>query len=234
MTDYTFVRIYDEYTNGLVITARLYEGDINISGSGGGWTAVQRPQRDPLTAWRGGTDSYTMEIPLLFDTLTSGGNVEGQCRTLEKMAGVLTSAFVQPPILIVNAHGALANDYVNFPALRWIIPEPPVWGEQLRGMDGKRVRQVVTVKLMHYTAYDKLSRDKTHTAPSNRTVKAKTGDTYNKIAARELKAYGGIRWGNRLAQLNGSRDGAAKPLAGREVKLPTVAQIKLWERTPRR
>jgi hypothetical protein len=93
---------------------------------------------------------------------------------------------------------------------------------------------VVTVKFMRYTAYDKLSRDKTHAAPSDRTVKAKAGDTYNKIAAQQLKAYGGARWGNRLALLNGARDGASKPLAGRKVKLPTVAQIKQWERTPRR
>ena len=235
-TDYTLLHFYEENTGGLSCTARIYEGDINITGGGGGWVSVQRPQRSPATSWRGATDAYTIEVPLIFDVFgQDDADVENSCRTLEIMSGTLTSAYVQPPILILNANGALPNDVFNFPPLRWVIPDEPVWGEQLRNSQGRRVRQCVTVKFMKYTAPDALHRSNPATPiESQRSTIAKAGDTYNKIAARELKQYGGTRWGNRLALLNGARDGASKPLPGRVVKLPTVAQIKSWEKTPRR
>lgn len=236
MTDYSILHVYTEQPNGLRFISRFYDGTINVTGGGAGWQAVQRPQRAPITAWRGPTDSYTMEIPLILDTLDQKhADVEGRCRTIEKMSGTLVSGFVQPPVLILDANGALQNDVYNFPPLRWVIPEPPVWGEQLRRRDdGKRVRQLVTIKFMLYTAYDSLSRSKSVKVSSGHSTTARAGDTYRKIAARELKHYGGIRWANRLAQLNGARDGASKPLKGQVILLPTVEQIKLWERTPRR
>lgn len=236
MTDYSILHVYTEQAGGLRFISRFYEGDINITGGGGGWVSVQRPQRNPDTSWRGPTDAYAMEIPLILDTLgQKEADVEGRCRTIEKMAGQLVGAYQQPPVLILDANGALQNDVYNFPPLRWIIPDPPVWGEQLRRRsDGKRVRQCVTIKFQLYTAYDSIARTNEHHVPSSHSVIAKAGDTYKKIAARELKQYGGIRWANRLAQLNGARDGASKPLKGQVILLPSTEQIKLWERTPRR
>lgn len=234
-TDYTLLHVYDETPGGLAFTARFYSGDINVTGGGGGWTAVARPQRHALTSWQGPTDAYTMELPLVFDaTNKDKDDVETQCRIVERMAGILTGAFSEPPVLILDANGALENDVRNFPPLRWVIPDSPAWGERWRRTtDGKRVRQCVTIKFMQYTAADVASRNNTP-PPSTHSITARFVDTYNKIAARELKKYGGIRWGNRLAQLNGARDGASAVLPGRTVKLPTVAQIKQWESSPRR
>jgi hypothetical protein len=235
MTDYTLLHVYDETPGGLSFTARFYQGDVNVTGGGGGFISVPRPQRHPITIWHGSTDSYAMEIPLIFDaTNKDTEDVEHQCRTVEQMAGVLGADFVQPPVLILDANGALENDVINRPSTRWVIPDPPVWGDRWRrNSDGKRVRQCVTIKFMHYVAADVVHRH-SQPAPSTHSVYAKANDTYSKIAARELKKYGGIRWGNRLAQLNGARDGAEFVLPGKRVKLPTVAQIKQWEGSPRR
>ncbi|MGZ4530802.1 MAG: hypothetical protein ACXVXP_00450 [Mycobacteriaceae bacterium] len=236
-TDYSILHIYTEHPDhGLYVIARFYEGDIGVTGGGAGWQSVQRPQMDPITAWRGPTDSYTMEIPLIFDVLDQkGADIEVRCRTFERMYGALEQNGGQPPLLILNANGALPNDVYNFPPLRWVISEPPTWGEQLRNDSGRRVSQVITAKFMHYVAYDEFTRTKSAAkALAPHTTIAKGGDTYNKIAARFLKNYGGVKWGNRLARFNGARDGASRPQPGQIVKLPSVTQIKDWGRTPRR
>jgi nucleoid-associated protein YgaU len=235
MTDYSLLHVYEENQPGLFITFRMYEGDHKITGGGAGWSSVQRPQKHPLTAWRGDTDQYCMEIPLIMDTFsTSGSTVERDCRQLERMYGALTSPASQPPLLILNANGALQNDVYHFPPLRWIIPEPPTWGEQTR-RNGQRVRQIVTVKFMVYAAYDEFTRQKSqNTNKVASQVIVRAGDTYSSIAARYLKAYGGARWANYLAHFNGAKDGASHPLPGQTVKLPSSAQVKQWESSPRR
>jgi LysM repeat protein len=93
---------------------------------------------------------------------------------------------------------------------------------------------LVTVKFMVFTAADELSRTVPQQVNTKSVYVAKQGDTYTKIAARELKSEGGAKWGNRLAQFNGARDGAASPKVGQSVKLPTPAQVKTWSQTPRR
>jgi LysM repeat protein len=96
------------------------------------------------------------------------------------------------------------------------------------------VRQLVTVKFMVWNAADALSRTSPARSKTKSVYTAKQGDTYAKIAARQLKNEGGAKWGNRLAQLNGARDGAAAPKVGQSVKLPTPAEVKKWSQTPRR
>lgn len=235
--NYSILHIYTENPhNGLYVICRVYDGTINITGGGGGWKSVARPQNDPVTVWQGAQDAYCMEIPLVFDVYDQQDkDIEVRCRTLEEMSGTLTSPAVQPPLLVLNANGGIPNDVYNFPPLRWVIPEQPSWGDQLRNENGQRSRQVVTVKFMKYSAYDELTRSKSaqQSRPGNTTI-ARGGDTYNKIAARALKQYGGVRWGNRLAQFNGARDGAAKPQPGQLVRLPTSQDIKQWQSSSRR
>lgn len=236
-TDYSILHVYTENPhNGLYFICRVYEGTINITGGAGGWESVARPQNDPVSVWRGPQNVYTMEIPLIFDTVDQDGvDIESRCRQLELMCGTLTSPVDQPPLLVLNANGGIPNDVYNFPPLRWVIPEDPVWGAQLRTSGGRRNQQMVTVKFMKYTAYDELTRSKNaqQSKPNNTTI-AKGGDTYNKIAARTLKQYGGVRWGNRLAQFNGAKDGASKPQPGQLVRLPSTQDIKTWQNTSRR
>jgi hypothetical protein len=238
MTNYAKLWVYTE-DRKLQFQALVGEGTINITGGSGGWKSVARPQDDPVSVWTGPQNVYTMEIPLILDVFDAADHlnwdVEGRCRTIELMAGALTTPASQPPLLVLNANGGIPNDVHNFPPLRWVIPEDPVWGEQDRNREGRRIRQVVTVKFMKYSAYDELTRSKSaqQAMPVNTTI-AKGGETFSKIAARALKQYGGVRWGNRLAQFNGFKDGASKPQPGSLIRLPTSQDIKVWQSTSRR
>jgi hypothetical protein len=222
---------------GMSVTFKFYTEAPNVSGGGGGWQAVPRPQQNTVTAWRGAQDAYCMELNLILDTFTSrsGEDVEVDCRTLEKMCGVLTSPVSQPPLLILDANGALQNDVYNFPPLRWVISDPPTYGEVNRNAKGRRIRQAVTVKFMQYVAYDELTRTKTTAsqgAPANTFIATQGIDTYKKAAARYLKS---TKWASRLAQLNDPKANASTKLVpGGRYKLPNAEQLKDWAKTPRR
>lgn len=241
-TDFSLLKVYSEFPqDGLNVTFRFYQDPPNISGGGGGWEAVARPLDTVTTSWRGPTDGYTMELSLILDCFTAGKgdpkqDIEDDCRTLEKMYGALTSPVVQPPLLVLDANGALQNDVYNFPPLRWVISEPPTYGDVLRNAHGRRTRQVVTVKFMKYTSYDELTRSKdaSQNAPRNTFTASATVNTFKKAAAKFLKQVGGAKWATRLANLNGQRDPTKTLLPGRIYKLPTGAQIKQWEKTSRR
>lgn len=243
MTDHSLLQVYTEAPDqGLFISFRFYTEAPNISGGGGGWLSVPRPQDTALTAWRGPTDAYTMELNLIMDCFTASTangqrpDIENDCRTLEKMCGALTSPVVQPPLLILNAHGALQNDAYHFPPLRWIIPEPPTYSEVNRNEWGQRTRQVVTIKFMKYTAYDELTRSKsTGTSHLANQFVARTGDTWKKVAAQYLKQYGGAKWANRLAKFNNpSWNSSSTLIVGRAYKLPTQTVIAQWGQTASR
>lgn len=227
--------VYTE-TPGLLLNARFYQEAPQQTGGSGGFVAVQRPEDGPVTAWRGFQDGFTFSLNLIMDSYTArpARNIEADCLALDKMAGLF--GHEQPPLLILNAGGALQYDYVNRPTARWVISDPPDYADVYRDSNGQRIRQVATVKFMLYVAYDAFSRTKStaRNAPKNTFVATTQVDTFKTASARYLKSYGGHRWANRLAQLNGYRDGMAKLPLGQRFKLPTVAQIKDWERTPRR
>lgn len=233
LPDYSWFEIYTvSPDDGLYIRAQFDEGTIERSGGGGGWKSVMRPQRRPLTAYVGPDTSFTYRIPLVFDGYRRGNSMLPQLRDLEKMAGVMVPGDPKPPLLIINANGALEHDVFHEPGNRWVIPEMPTYGDQLLNDEGHIVQMHIKVPLMLHTADDRLSRAKQ--VARAKYVTARSGDTYNKIAARALKAYGGQRWGNRLAHLNGARDGASRPHVGQLVRIPTAAQVESWRRTPRR
>ena len=235
MTDFSLLSIYTELP-GLSLTARFYTDPPAPKGGSGGFTAVPRPLDSAVTAWTGFQDGYTMPLNIVLDSYTArpARDIERDVTTLEKMAGTLGRS--EPPLLILNAGGALQHDVVNRPKARWVIASDPDWGDVLRNEHGRRVRQVVTVPFMLYVPYDALSRTKSTNdhAPRNTFLATGTVDTFKKAAAKYLNSYGGAKWANRLAQLNYARDGAAKLEIGRRYMLPTPAQIKSWEKTPRR
>jgi hypothetical protein len=235
MTDYSLLKVYTELP-GLSLTARFYQDPPDVEGGAGGYEAVPRPQSNAVTAWRGFSDGFTMSLNLILDSYAARPprDIENDCGVLDKMAGALGRT--QPPLLILDAGGALQHDVVNRPAARWVISDPPAYADVLRNADGRRVRQVVTVKFMLYIAYDGLSRtvDVSRIAPKNTFIVTSSIPTFKAAAAKYLKSYGGAKWGNRLAQLNGLRDGTATLPPGQRFKLPTPAQVKAWEKTPRR
>lgn len=233
--DFSILQFYPEdASSNISLRAYFGEGTITTTGGGAGWVAVPRPQKKVITVWRGPQDAYTHEIPLIFDTWsTTGQSIEDQMGDLEQVSGVDTFVNEQPPLLILNAGGALPHDVAHSPQLRWVIPEEPVWGEAIR-IGSERVRQLVTVKFMAFNQADELSRTVPKQVTSKTTYIAKKGDTYRRIAAKELKNDGGARWANRLAVLNGARDGASSPKVGQTVKIPTPAEVKTWGQKPRR
>jgi hypothetical protein len=176
-----------------------------------------------------------------FTASTKGGahpDIEDDCRTLDKMCGIFTNPVTQPPLLILDANGALQYDVYNMPSARWVIPETPQFADVLRNEHGRRTRQVVTVKFMHYVAYDQLTRNTdlqtSQNAPKNTFTASAKINTFRKAAAHYLRHSGGGRWGTRLANLNGQRDPNHPLLPGRRYKLPTTSQLKSWEQTTRR
>ena len=238
---FTTLQIYQKADTTKLVTARFGDGTITTTGGGAGWVAVPKPQQRVLTAWRGPQDGYQHEIPLILDlfrrphTKQNGPNLEQMIGWLEFFSGVDMFGQTQPPQLIIDSGGALPHDGTNSPALTWIIPEEPVWGEAIRDeKTGVRIRQLVTVKFMVYHAPDEVTRTVTHTTGTRKTYTAKKGDTWNKIAAKELRGEGGKKWGNRLAVYNGARDGASSPKVGQTVKIPTAKTVKTWTQSPRR
>lgn len=213
----------------LRLLVRLGEGSPQVTGGVGGWEVVGRPLRRPLTVWRGTTDPLRMVLPLLFDGFaeaTSGRSVEAEIRTLERMGG-LDSGDPEPPTILVE--GSLPHDASRTQGRnRWVI-EGLEWGDAIRrASDGHRVRQAVTATLLLFTEDDRLERIKRpKKAPKFRYVTARQGDTFEKLAARELKLK---RAGMRLARLNKGRSPDTPVKRGTRVRLPSDAALRTWKR----
>lgn len=205
-----------------------------------GWAVVQRPRRRSITEWQG-TDPLRIDLKLLIDSFQTneGVETEASCRTLERMSG-LDQNDPEPPVLIVNAEGAIPHDYHEASHVRWVI-EKLTWGDSLRNYYGNRIRQYVDVTIMQYIADELLEQvsvaRKRNSGPSGRrntgrlpararnvrkpgasskryTVKA--GDTLSKIAAAKLGSW--KRW-KEIAKLNNIRD-PRKLRVGQVLRLP--------------
>lgn len=209
------------------LRVRYGSGQVTQKGGNANWEDVVRPLRRPLTVYRGSKEALRIVIPAIFDGFTDERSVEDEVRTLEVMAGIGVPGDPEPPLLILDGYGALQHDYRHAPQNRWVIDDIE-WQEALR-IKGERVRQKCNITFKLHTVDERLSRAQ-KPKPTRHTT-ARGGDTYRKIAERELHHS---RWGARLAQLNGARDGNAKLHAGQEVTLPTTEQVKEWERQPRR
>lgn len=248
-TDYSLLHVYTQRggPKGDSITFRFYQDPPNISGGGGGFQAVQRLQNAAIVAWRGPSDAYTMELNLIMDAYASlppkgrargwqAPDIEADCRTLDKFSGTFVHPVTQPPLLVLDANGALQNDYYHMPSALWVIPEQPTFSDVLRNSKGMRTRQVVTVKFMHYLGYDELTRNKNISAQNDHSHQFETTPKVNtfKKAAAHYAPMRNAKWGMRLAQLNGKRDPTAKLMPGRWYKLPTQAQFNDWQKTSRR
>lgn len=207
----------------LHLVARLGEDSPELSGGVGGWEAVNRPGRRPLTVWRGVTEPLKIDIPLLLDDFAADGSVESPCRVLERMGG-LDRNDPEPPTLVVE--GALPHDESRAKSNRWVI-DSLEWGDSLRrSSDGHRTRQAVKVTLMLFVEADKLTGLKKAPKRGGRFVRARAGDTFEKIAKREL---GSGRLGTKLARLNGKRSADTKIKTGTQVKLPSPSAAKGWK-----
>lgn len=209
----------------LAVVALLGDGMPEVTG-GGGWIAVDRPKRRPVTVWEA-PEAVGMTLPLLLDGHASDTSVEGEVRVIERMAGALVAGDVQPPALIVTGK-AVPHSYEDAAQNRWVIAEPPEWGDAIRNQDGDRTRQPVTLSLLLHNPPEKLERLTPATAaPSYRVAVAKQGDTFQSMAQREL---GNILLAGELAQLNRDKGPAEFKHAHAATRIRTGAQVRLPSR----
>jgi hypothetical protein len=207
-------------------------GFIQTKGGGGVWETVKRPYLPPLTVWRGPTDAYQHTIPALLDGWHDGNDVEQAVEEIEKMCGLELGVVPdEPPLLVLNGYGAIPHDVTSDPHLRWVIPQPPEWGEPTRDeRTGKLVRQAFTITFMVWNTDLTLVRQ-THKAAKHRHISAKAGDTFESIAAHRLKHP---NWGTRLANLNNHQNAREHLHQSQQILLPTSDEERQWERSRRR
>lgn len=223
--------VYLFAANSTGVRAQLGEGSATVDGGLGGWESVPRPGRRPLTVWRGPEEPLRMGLPLVFDGYgriaddsTVQTSVEAELRQLEIIAGVAVREDPVPPFITVL--GAVPHDLRWAPRNRWVI-EDLEWGAaERRFKDGQRVRQFVDVTLLLYTEPDRMRRLTEQSRPTRDPVKAKDGDTFEKIAAREL---GAGKLGAKLARLNGKRSPDKKLEQGELIKFPTLDALREWK-----
>lgn len=233
MTDLSFIEIYTASAHGprLNIRARFGEGEVKQKGGGGVWEEVKRPYLPPLTVWRGPSESFQYEIPILFDGFSNEHSVTKAKRELDLMAGVLNGD-KEPPLLILNASGTLDYDYEDFPHLQWVLKEPPEWTERvLKEDNGDLIRTMAKVTLMVFNSSELTQRHEVNKSAERSITHAKAGDTFESIAHHRLGRAG---WGTRLANLNGRQNAREHLHTGQEVLLPDDQETDTWERSRRR
>lgn len=207
------------------LSVRLGDGDVLISGGGGGWEAVTRPGRRPITVWRGPDDAYRLQVPLLFDGYRSNDSVEGDIATLKRLCGMEQAGDPEPPKVYLQ--GALLDGPRKGNGRLYVIEKSPEWGACIRNArHGYRIRQEVTVTFMLFSQDDKLRSVPNAAHPRFAYLNARKGDTYEKIAARKLDTR---RLGPRLARLNGGRSPDVHLKAGKRVKYPVGAELNAWK-----
>lgn len=145
------------------ITVRLWEERPNVDEGYGGWEAVERPRRSPITTWKS-APGLKMTLPLLIDRWRSGVSVERTIDLIQQM-GRPTASDGEPPQIQLNALGG----HIPYQGRVWVV-DSLSWGEALMNTNGNRVRQQVTLTLLEYVEDLYLT---ARSAANRRRVKAK-------------------------------------------------------------
>jgi LysM domain len=224
----------------LSVTARLADERPDVGQGFGGWEAVERPRRKPLTYWKG-QPGLQLTLPILLDRWSTGVSIEAAIERLQKM-GQPTAADGEPPQVTIRATGGA----VPFQGRTWVLGELS-FGDALMNEDGNRVRQYATLTLWEYVEDVYLTersaanrrrrkkRSRRHGAARKRIVAKRSGKPRKRaslravaqlelgegedlatIAARELGDAD--RW-TEIAELNGLRDPRAIS-PGQVIRLP--------------
>lgn len=213
------------------IIARLGEASPQVV-HGGGFEGYPRPLKRALPKWRG-TDVPLLSLAIIIDG-HPGRSVEAACKTLTRLAGGLTANDPEPPRLILN--GAALNSEIDGPRKRWVIAESPDWDTSRDGVirrmsDMHRTRQAVALTFMLAGEDVQIAAAPAPAAPKYRFIRAKDGDTYEKVAKREL---GEVRLAHRLARLNDATSVDRRLPSHKRVKLPTGTVLAEWRRDLKR
>lgn len=205
----------------LGVSGWVGDGPVSNPSGPAGWEAVSRPKRVALTLWRG-RDAPRIMVPFLFDRWREGLSVEDKVEALNALWGLGSDE--QPPVLTID--GATIPRYAREDGRTWVI-ESVEWGDAIRrDSDGLLVRQAGSITLMEYAQDKRLAKLKRSTRPKYRQVNVRRGDTFAKIAKREL---GAAKLARRLAKLNDARS-VDVVLKRDHVKVPAGDELAKWKR----
>jgi hypothetical protein len=210
-------------------TASLMSAPIPSSGYGG-WSRVAVPKAMAFTEWAG-RDVLSITLDFLLDEFTSsmGVYVEGQCRNLERFAGV-DEGDPEPPLLELSSDPEPLMPHGEYRAShnKWFV-ESLDWDKDriIYNSAGNRVRAGGTLVVSVFNEDKVLSVAGRASQGSNttkgksgrlKTYTVKKGDTLSKIAAKK-NVYGDASKWKKIAVANHIRD-PKKLKVGRALKIP--------------
>jgi hypothetical protein len=161
------------------VTALLADERPDVTSGFGGWDAVERPRRPPLTTWKA-PPGLRMTLPLMLDEWVDELSIEWQVEQLEAL-GQPTGSDGEPPQVTVTATGGA----VPYQDRTWVV-DNITFGDALMNDDGDRVRQQVTLELLEYVEDVYL----TEVSAANRRraqaakTKGKPGATHKRVTAK--------------------------------------------------
>lgn len=226
--------------------ADLNTGRPAVTGGGGKWNVIDRPQRTGLTVF-GGYDPLQLVVPILFDNMVFNSNpkirrdpgdtVEDDIDLLWKMwgrgvRGANASANKTPPVIEVD--GELLPKMIRFSTAN---PTPPNWvivditedtSGAIENSASHVVRLPVTVTLQQYVTTAALA----SLAPSSTSSRTKTnvypaGDTMRHVATKQRTTVVNLRtlnnYGHNHALDGYLRDPSKRFTKAISVKVPRVS-----------
>lgn len=216
------VVLYTE-EDGTYVRARLDEGYPELEGGYGGWEDEPRPGQVSATVFRG-TQAPQLTLRLIlggYPIQPAWSDCDRDIRTLDALGRqpVDGPRGERPPLLRLRGK-------VPHRRREWFV-EDIEWGE-IDVAGGKRVRAFVTVTLRMFVPVTLLRLNDPRVRKSARRTRwytLKRGDTFEKIATRELRARGDREIGAAIKSIRSLnprlRDGKKGiRAAGPKIKLP--------------
>lgn len=164
-------RYYVTFTasSGLTISVLADDTSATLTSGFGGWEAVDRPKRTQMTRYKG-KPLFKQDVPIMFDGLRDGRNVEIEVSTLIRMSQQ-AGALAPPPTVKINGP-------VEREDLIWVI-EDITWNSEnvirdISGGSSVRMRQSAVVHLLQFMD------DKVIVTPARPKVAAKVVDPKGK------------------------------------------------------
>jgi hypothetical protein len=200
--------IIQSWEGRYAVIALLQDQGAHLAATGAEWDVIPRPQRTGVTEHKNNRNRE-LELHLMLDRWTSGGDVERQIAALEAIARAPLTVRVVGPI--------------PYAGIRWVIRDID-YGDYLRdAANGRRVRQDFTLHLLEYVqpaALAKIPRAGAEPKPT-RTYRIVRGDDLAKIASKTL--HKASRW-REIVKLNKGMRGVKldprKFKVGTKIKVP--------------
>jgi nucleoid-associated protein YgaU len=201
---------------GTNVTAELGQG-YAVPTVGGGWQVVSRPKRKGMSDYQG-ADPISQDVPVVFDGTQGEVSQEASIRRLYEIMEKKVGPRDEPAVIEV------VGVPIPYHWKHWVINAISRADEIRRSSDGNLIQAAMTVTLMEYVSGDvvirrtpaKKSKKKSGNS-SAKTYTTKTGDTLERIAAKE---YGKSSDWRKIADANNLRDGSKKLKAGIKLKIP--------------